>query len=53
MWRLANCFYRTFRNTATHCYSQDVLTPLATVSNTDDDSNLKRYKIFFLLLLIY
>ncbi|CAF0753209.1 unnamed protein product [Rotaria sp. Silwood1] len=42
MWRLANCIYRVFRNTATHYYAQDVLIPITTVCSTDDDSNLKR-----------
>ncbi len=44
MWRIANCVYRAFRNTATHRCSQDVLIPLSTVCNADDDSNLKEYE---------
>jgi len=45
MWRIANCVYRAFRNTATHRCSQDVLIPLSNVCNTDDDSNLKEYAL--------
>jgi TPR repeat protein len=39
MWRIANCVYRAFRNTATHRCPQDVLIPLTTVCNTDDDDD--------------
>ncbi|CAF2506964.1 unnamed protein product [Rotaria sp. Silwood2] len=42
MWRLANCVYRVFRNTAAHYYAQDVLIPITTICSTDDDSNIKR-----------
>ncbi|CAF0896257.1 unnamed protein product [Adineta steineri] len=43
MWRIANSVYRAFRNTATHRCSQDVLGPLTTIHNTDDDdSDLKK-----------
>ncbi len=46
MWRIANCVYRAFRNTATHRCSQDVLIPLTTVCHTDDDSDEKKYRMF-------
>ncbi|CAF3392163.1 unnamed protein product [Rotaria socialis] len=39
MWRLANCFYRAFRNTATHRYSQDIVVPTAAVHKEDDDDD--------------
>ncbi len=50
MWRLANCVYRAFRQTATHHCSQDVLIPLTTICTTDDDndSNQKEYKIILI-----
>jgi len=51
MWRIANCVYRAFRQTATHRCSQDVLIPLTTICSTDDDdddSNRKEYKIILI-----
>lgn len=42
MWRLANYLYRAFRNVATHRCPQDIIVPLATVHNSDDE--LKRAK---------
>jgi len=42
MWRIANCIYRAFRNTATHRCSQDVLIPITTVYHTDDDDDSNR-----------
>lgn len=45
MWRIANCIYRAFRNTATHYCSQDVCIPYTKACSTDDDSNQKRKRI--------
>jgi hypothetical protein len=49
MWRIANCVYRAFRNTATHRCSQDVLIPLTTTHNKDDDSNREEYEISYFI----
>jgi hypothetical protein len=53
MWRIANCVYRAFRQTATHCRSQYVLIPLTTIFDTDDDdSKLKEYEMDYLIDLL-
>jgi len=49
MWRIANCVYRAFRNTATHRCSQDVLVPITTVYNTDDDDSKQEEKEKYLI----
>lgn len=43
MWRLANCVYRAFRNSATYYCSQDILVPFSTICSTDD-SQLHLYE---------
>ncbi|CAF1510615.1 unnamed protein product [Rotaria magnacalcarata] len=39
MWRLANYFYRAFRNTVTHRYSQDIVVSTAAIHKDDDDDD--------------
>ena len=39
MWRFANFIYRAFRNVTTHRCSQDIIVPLSTAYNQDDESN--------------
>lgn len=39
MWRLANYIYRAFRNVTIHRCPQDILVPITTISNQDEEKN--------------
>lgn len=37
MWRITNFIYRAFRTVGTHCHPQDLVVPLTTVGNKDEE----------------
>jgi hypothetical protein len=39
MWRFANYIYRAFRTVATHHCPQDIIVPVSTIFNKDDQTN--------------